>query len=162
MRPRIFLMLLALMLAASSTAHAGTPVFKLYAGANAVATEGTLDLPSDYELGATMRASLTPHVSLVGSAFQGLAREYTRGSIGPRITATDVDDPNFSVGFGIEYVACSKPEVRPEEWAPNAVVGWRPAPQKWPRVVLGAQGSYGIDSRQAYLYVAARYELAAF
>lgn len=155
------LSLLALLLVAS-VAHAGVPVVKLFAGANAVASEGSLNLPSDYELGATARASLTPHVSLVGSAFYGLGREYTRASIGPRITATDVDDPNFSIGFGIEYVTCTKPEVRPKEWAPDAVVGWKPAPERWPRVVLGAQGSYGLDSRQAYLYVAARYELAAF
>ncbi len=136
--------------------------FKVFAGANAVWFDGPKALPSDFELGATARASMTPHISAVGSLFYGLDNSYLRGSIGARITATDVADPNFSVGLGIQYQASSEPAIRPEEICPDVTIGWRPWAQTLPKIIVGGQGSYGLESNTASVLVAVRYELGTF
>lgn len=151
------LMLAALLLATPAFA-AEYPV-KLFAGANAVSFDGSL--PSDFELGGTGRLSASPHLSAVGGVFYGVGHSYLRGNFGFRVTATDVDNRDFSIGIGLQYQASSEPAKRPEEWAPDVTVGWRPFADM-PKVSVGAQGSYGLDSNTAMLILAVRYELAAF
>lgn len=153
--------LVALGLLAGMVAPAmADPVLGLNAGFNAVTFDAQSGrLPSDYEAGGTASMSVSPHVALVGSAWYGLAQGYVRGSVGPRITATDVNDPNFSIGFGIQYQGSSDLVLRPQEWTPDVAVGWKPWPQKWPRVILGAGANYGLDSGQACAILAARYQL---
>lgn len=139
----------------------GDEIVKAYAGVNGIWFDSAAPsvYPSDFELGGTLRASLSPHLSLVGGAWYGIEHSYIRGSIGARVTATDVEDRNFSVGFGIQRHASSEPSVRPEEWAPDASVGWKPYPYQMPRVVLVAQGSYGLTSGQASALAGVRYEI---
>jgi hypothetical protein len=138
---------------------AQVPIFKVYGGANAVWFNGPDGLPSDFELGGTARASLSPHISLVGSGFWGLDKSYTIGRGGVRITATDVNDPNFSVGIGAEYQVSTKQDIRPEEWIYTASLGFKPWPQVYPRLIIGAQGAYGSESQQGSLILAARFLL---
>ena len=157
---RKLLVLLFLILPAMVSAE---PVGKVYLGANAIWFDqgAALDLPSDWELGATGRASLSPHISVVGSAFYGVDHSYWRGSAGGRITATDVNNPDFSIGLGIQRQFSSDLEIRLEEWAPDATIAWRPWPASKPKVILGLQGNYGLDSQQASVLVGVRYQLGA-
>ena len=70
------LSIIALLLCLAVPAH-GEEVFKVYAGANAVSWDGAAaKLPSSFELGGNARASLSPHISLVGSAYKGINRDY--------------------------------------------------------------------------------------
>lgn len=154
--------LLLAVLVVPSVTLAEEPAIKLYAGGNAIWYDGVYDLPSDFELGGSGRASLSPHISLVSGVYYGIDHSYLRGAAGLRMTATDVNDPDFSVGFGIARHASTEPAIRPEEWATDATVGWRPWPVTMPKVVVGAQGSYGLTSRQASLLAGLRYEFAAF
>ena len=140
-------------------AHAEEPVAKFYLGANGVWSNGDLNLPSAFEVGGNARASLSPHISAVGSAYYGLDPSYLVGKIGARVTVSDVTNPNFSIGVGIQYQASSKPSVRPQEWIPDVTLGWRPYPQTMPKIVLVAQGGYGLTSNQAIAMVGVRYSL---
>lgn len=156
----ILITFLALGLAVPAAAEES--VVKLFAGLNGIWYQGPGGVPSDVEAGGTARASLSPHLSLVGGAFWGFQNSYVRGSAGVRLTATDVQNPNFSVGLGLEYQASSEPALRPQEWAGTVTVGWRPLPEKLPRVVLGVQGITGLDSRQIALVAAIRYQLPLY
>jgi hypothetical protein len=151
--------LLLLLFAVTASAD---DTFKVYAGANAVAFDAANHTPSDFELGGAARASLSPHISLVGSAWQGLAHSYTRATAGARVTATDVNDHNFSVGIGADYQVSTNRAIRPREWCATTSLGWKPMPVKWPKIVLGGQGSYGLTSTQASALIALRYELGSF
>lgn len=147
----------------AATAAQAEPVVKLFLGANAATFDAAPGrLPSDYELGGNARASLSPHISLVGSVYKGLDQDYLRESIGARVTATDVENRDFSIGLGIQYHTSDNVTVRPEEWAPDATIGWRPWPDKLRKITVIGQGGYGLTSNQASLIVGARYELAGF
>lgn len=154
---RALIVALCFVLPATAFAQA-KDVIKVYAGANGIWFDGPSPAPSDFELGGNARASLSPHISVVGSGYYGLGESYFRGSGGVRLTATDVTDPDFSVGIGLQYQASTKPSIRPQEWAPDVSVGWKPFAQI-PRLTIGAQGSYGLKSNKAYLIAAARYAL---
>lgn len=149
----------ALVLAAAPAL--GSPIVKVYAGAQGAWFDDAAR-PSDFEAGANGRASLSPHIDLVASTYYGFSHSYLRGSGGVRITATDVDDPNFSIGLGLQYQASSEPAIRAEEWAPDVSIGWRPWPLDLPKVVLIGQGSYGLTSNQANIVAGVRYELGGF
>jgi len=137
------------------------PVITPALGANVVAfTNG--DYPSDYELGGAVAASLSPHISAVGGAWYGLGESYTRGTVGVKITATDANDRDFSIGIGSQYNASTDNDLRPQGWDGNATVGWRPYPQRLPRVVLVAQGAYLFDAETAFMTIGVRYALRAF
>lgn len=138
------------------------PVWTPYVGANVVAFNHESDFPSDFEIGGGAAASLSPHISAIGSAWYGLDKNYLRGKFGARVTATDVDDPHFSIGLGPSYNVSSKVSVRPQEWTGDVAIGWVPYPQRWPRIVLGAEGSYGFDSNSVYGLLAARYTFRPF
>jgi len=155
---RIVLSLFLLALAAP--AFAAEPVATLALGANGYWSQGDLDYPPDFELGSNGAASLSPHISAVGGLYFGLGESYLRGSFGARFTATDVNDPNFSIGIGIQYHASSEPDKRPDRtWAPDVSLGWRPSPVNMPRVVLIAQAGYGLKDEQGWLLAGARYLL---
>ena len=151
---------LALLLVAAS-AHAD-PLFTTYIGANGVWFDGVKALPSDFEAGGNASASLQPHISLVGAAYYGFDHSYLRGSVGARFTATNVDDPNFSVGLGAQYHMSSEPNIRPEGWAPDATLGWRPWPEQFPAVLFIAQGSYNVQANQAVAIAGVRYALGGY
>lgn len=146
---------LAALVAFALPAAAAEPI-KVYGGANAVWFDSPIGGPSDFELGATARASLQPHLSLVGSGWYGVQENYLRATAGFRVTATDVDNSDFSVGFGLQYLVCDDEDIRPTEWQGETSIGWKPGMGP---LVLGAQAFYGMKSNQAGLLVAARYPL---
>jgi hypothetical protein len=148
---------LAFMAGCWPPAHAGDLVVMPYIGANAISFDANSHLPSDFEAGGGGSASLSPHITGVGSVWYGFGRTYLRGSGGFRVTATDVNDPNFSIGLGIQYQASTKPALRPNEWAPDVSIGWRPWPTQAPKVTLGAQASFGLNSNTAALLLGVRY-----
>ena len=155
-----FLLIAALFAVCALPAHATnlSDIFKLYAGANAVWLDGPgAEFPSDTELGGSTSASLSPHISAVGSAFYGFSNNYTRWDGGARVTATDVDNPNFNVYLGIRYRGGTTSAMLPEEWAPDAGVGWKPSPARWPNLILGADAGYGLQSSRTVAYLAVRY-----
>lgn len=151
---KVFLSLAALLWASVAGAE---PVLKAFAGVNGVWYQSeSAALPSDFEVGANLRASLSPHISGTGALYYGVNRSYVRGSVGPRFTITDVLDQNFSIGLGLSYHFSSEASIRPEEWAPDVSVGWRPWPLA-PKVILVAQSSYGLDTNQLAILAGVRY-----
>ena len=141
-------------------AHAQEPVLKAYAGANGVWYDSPVlsHLPSDFELGGNIRASLSPHISGVGGAEYGVNHSYIRGQGGVRFTVTDALDPFFSMGFGIQYHFSSEPNIRPEEWMPDVSIGWVPWP-KTPKLVVGVSEAYGLDTGRLETVAAVRYQI---
>ena len=106
--------------------------------------EGTGPAFRDFEAGVNASVSLTPHVSIVGGASYGVDRSYVRGSGGARITATDVNDPTFSVGVGISRHYVSEPGSGLDEAAAEAAIGWKPLANS--RVLLTGLAAIGIDT----------------
>lgn len=135
-------------------------VVNLALGVNTISFDG--GFPSDFEAGGSASASLSPHISGVGGVYYGFSHSYLRSTIGGRITATDVDNPNFSVGLGVSYVACTEPAIRPEELQAEVALGWRPYPVRMPKLIAGALGGYGLDSNKASLLLGLRWNLGAF
>lgn len=130
----------------------------VYGGANGAWLNGPgAAFPADFEAGGSVSASLSPHISLVGSSFYGFSHSYTRWDGGARVTATDVDNPNFNVYLGIRYRGGTTSAMLPEEWAPDAGVGWKPSPARWPNLILGADAGYGLQSSRTVAYLAVRY-----
>lgn len=128
------------------------PIVKVYGGANLIGYDGAI--PSDFEAGVTARASLQPHVSLVGASFYGFERDDIRTTAGFRLTASDVDNPNFSVGVGMQYQIGDG-----SEWQGETSIGWKPGIGEF---VLGAQGFYGLKSNAAGALIAVRHPLLKF
>lgn len=154
-----------------ATAHAQSDlsgVMKASVGVNGVWFDGPDNhVPRDIEIGGTAAASLSPHISAVGALYYGFDKSYIRWVVGPRITATDVNDPNFSVGLGLSYRGASEATLRPNEWGPDATVGWKPwpaanngmPPSRMSKVTLGGQGWYGLDSKRIGALLAVRYNV---
>lgn len=115
-------------------------------------------LPSDFEAGVAGSASLSPHISAVGSALFGFEHSYVVGTAGLRFTVTDAENRNFGIGVGLERRFSSEPVLRPEEWTGKVAAGWRPWPQTSPRVSLIASADYGLDSDQASVAAGIRYK----
>ena len=152
--------LVSLLLLVPCLAYGQEHVLKLYAGADVVSYDGTF--PSDFEAGLNGRASLSPHIAVVGSGKYGFDQSYLQWKIGPRITATDVNNRDFSIGIGTQYATCSDPDIRPNEWQVDASLGWRPRPVEFPKFIVGAQAGYGLTSNVPSLDIAVRYELGAW
>jgi hypothetical protein len=151
--------LAALLIACCWPAHAATlsEVVDLRAGANAIFFGDADPWNADAEAALNGSASLSPHITLVGSIDYGFSHAYFRSTGGARITATDVDDPNFSIGLGIQYHTASVAELRPDEWCPEIAVGWRPWPASYPRLSLTALGWYGLETNRSRADVGVRY-----
>ena len=139
---------------------AAEEVVKIHAGANVVWFDD-MAKPSDVELGGTVGASLSQHISIVGGAWFGIDKSYLRGTVGPRITVSDPANKDLSIGLGFEYQASSEPVTRSEEWTGLATIGLRPWPQV-PQVVIGAQAGYGMDTGDASLLVGVRYRIGGY
>ena len=151
----------ALLALAVSTVAYAEPVLKGYAGVNGVWLDSpiALHLPADFELGGNVRASLSPHISGVGAAYYGLNHSYLRGSGGVRFTVTDAANADLSMGLGIQYHFASEPSIRPEEWAPDVSIGWRPSPVNAPKLVVIGQAAYGLDSGRVTTIAGVRYQI---
>ena len=154
-------LLIAALLLLGSSAASASDIVKVYAGANGVWYDNSAR-PSDFEAGGSARASLSPHIAAVGEAFYGFDHSYLVGAVGARVTATDVDNPNFSIGLGILYQASSEPAIRAEEWCPDVKLGWKPWPQDLPRWIVNGEGRYGLRTNQAFVLLGVRYELGGF
>jgi len=125
-------------------------VVRVYAGVNGVWFDGPVTpFPSDFEGGGRATASVSPHISVGSSVYYGFRNSYVRWEVGPRITVTDENDPNFSVGLGAAYHGGSEEVLLPEEWVADASFGWRLAPTAFPRLVLVGQGGYGFTTSRA-------------
>lgn len=169
--------ILALVLLGSVThppkCHASdlSDVIGLYAGVNGVWHDGDTAGPADIEAAFNAKASLSPHLTYVGSVNYGFDGSYFRWATGPRVTVSDVDNRNFSIGIGMQYHGGSQADVDPREWAVDATVGYVPWPQsdadwanKVPRTIanrisVGIWGWRGMRTENASLAVGARYEL---
>ena len=154
------LFLVAMALAVASVAHA-EPVLKAFAGVNGAwySSPVVVQLPSDFEFGANARASLSPHISGVGGAYFGTNHSYLRGSGGLRFTLTDAENPDLSLGLGIQYHFSSEPDLRPEQWVPDASLGWRPSPINAPKLTVIAQAGYGLDDGRLFTLAGLRYQI---
>lgn len=97
----------------------------------------------DTEAGVKAALSLTPHISGVGSGYYGFGQSYGRGEAGLRFTVTDIADPKFSVGIGLERQWYSRVSMGADEWVGDVSVGWKAI--GWG--ILGAQGAYGIQQK---------------
>lgn len=164
MRPRIFVFLLALMLAAAS-ASAQIPstaspasVVSLGVGANGIWNASADPFPADVEAAAGAVGSLSPHLSLVANGEYGFARAYFRGAAGLRVTATDVDNRDFSIGLGVSYHVASAQFIN--EWAPEAAVGYRPWPARFPKLALVGLSWYGLQSKVVTTTLGARWRVS--
>lgn len=154
--------LAALLFSAPAIAQTPSPakVLGVYLGAHGVWQDGALaNMVADVEAGANLRASLSPHISLVGSGYYGLDNKYLTTAGGLRITATDVKDRTFSIGVGIQYRWASKEEFGDKEWMPDVSVGWRPWDYPASRVVLIGQGAYGLTSERVRAILGVRYAI---
>lgn len=149
--------LIALAVLAFPAAASTNGVVAAHVGANGVWFVDADPYQADVEAAGTLSASLSPHVSLVGGAEWGVCNSYVRGQAGARITVTDVNDPNFSIGVGAQYRMASKAVLRPNEWAADVSLGYRPFPVEYPRLSLVAQGWYGFDTHRAGALVGARW-----
>lgn len=105
--------------------------------------EGSGPVFKDAEAVGRGAISVTPHVSLVGGLAYGVDRSYLRGSAGFRLTATDVNNPDFSIGVGISRHWASEEGIM-DEAAAEAAVGWRPVPGR--SFILTGLAAYGIDT----------------
>lgn len=159
-RTTLAAMLLLLASATLSTAATVGDVLRASAGVNAVWLDGPgTQFPADVEAAGQASASLSPHLSLVSSLGYGFSHSYFRWDGGARVTATDVNNPNFNVYLGIRYRGGSIAAVQPNEWAPDAGVAWKPNPTAWPNFVVGADAGYGLQSNRVLTYLALRYLL---
>jgi hypothetical protein len=160
MRKLLIVALLALCCAvpASAQTPANESVVQAAIGANGIWYKDDAR-PSDFEIGANARASLSPHISAVASSYYGFVNSYVRGAIGARVTATDIEDPYFSIGLGLQYHLSSEPAIHAQEWAPDVSVGWVPWKARLPLVSLVGQAYYGMTTNQAYVVAGVRYSL---
>lgn len=160
-----WLFLIALLLAWLAAPREGDcadlkEVIRLHLGVNGAWFDGpTTSVPNDYEVGANASASLSPHLSAVGGAYYGVSNVYVRWSAGARVTVTDVDNPNFSVGLGAQYHGGDDDEILPEEWMADASFGWRPFPNVMHRLVVVGQAGHGLSTSRARATLGLRYSI---
>jgi opacity protein-like surface antigen len=154
MRAKLILLVMALIVAVPAVAD--EIVYQAALGASAIWFDNEAR-PSDIEGSVNGSASLSPHISAVANAAFGFDHSYVSGAAGLRFTVTDAKDKNFSVGLGIQRHMSSEPALRPEEWAPDVSIGWRPW-ETSPRVSLVAVSAYGLDSNTATVSVGVRYK----
>jgi hypothetical protein len=106
----------------------------------------------DAEAVARGAVSITPHVSLVAGASYGVDRSYVRGSGGFRLTATDVNNPDFGIGVGVSRHWTSEDGSGMDEAAAEAAIGWKPLPGA--SFLLTGLAAYGIDTGRQLFTVA--------
>ncbi len=116
-------------------------------GAQGAWFNGPEEQESLQDLEATGRGafSITPHISVIGGAAYGFGDSYLRSSLGFRLTATDVNDQNFSVGLGVSRHFRSEPGPM-DEWVAEGAMGWRPLASS--EVTLTASAGVGLDTNR--------------
>ena len=135
-------------------------VVSIYAGFNGTWLDGpAVAFPSDFEAGGRANASLSPHISVGSAVYYGFRNTYVRWEVGPRITVTDTENKDFSVGLGASYHGGSEPSVLPEEWVADASFGWRPSPNTFPRLIVVGQGGYGFTTSKARAILGLRWRI---
>lgn len=145
-----------------SPAHPATldEIVHVSAGVNGAWLQGPgAEFPADIEAGGVAWASLSPHLTTFADVFYGFDHSYVRWDGGVKMTATDVDNPNFNLYLAVKYRGGSESALQPSEWAAGSGIGWRPNPVKWPRIVVGADAAYGLQSNRLISYLALRYEI---
>jgi hypothetical protein len=159
---KVLLVVLAALILPALALGATPAVASLYAGVNGVWFQDTADVPApfkaDIEAVGHGKISLSPHLSGVGTVAYGFSNTYFRYSAGGRVTVTDTENKNFSMGLGIEYRGASIPGLKPDEWCPGAAVGVRPWPDHWPKLIVGGEGWYGLETGRAGMALAARWQ----
>lgn len=149
--------LLALGIITSARAGGLANTTSLAGGVQGVWWDGVNAPGPDVEAVANGAMSLSPHISLVGAVAFGLTDSYLRSTVGARVTATDVDNEDFSIGLGIQYHNASVSELGPNEWCPDVSLGIRPWPRQAPAVTLTGLGWYGLESGRAGCAVGAKW-----
>lgn len=151
-------LLLGMLLAWPATpARAAGPDFYGAAGVNGAWLTGTdAAWPADFEAHGIIWTSLTPHIDLYGSLQYGFSNSYLRGIGGAKVTATDVNDPNFSLYLLAGYRGGSVDALQPSEWATGAGFGWRPSPENWPRFLIAGEASLGMESNLVIVHAGPR------
>jgi hypothetical protein len=146
----IVLTLLVALLIICKPGHASTlsESVALSAGVNGVWFDDAKPFSGDVEVCGNAKASLSPHLTAVGSVNYGFCHSYFRSTVGGRVCATDVTNPDFNVGLGIQYHMASIGEL-PNEWCPDVSLGLRPWPKQYPNLLLTALGWYGMASGDA-------------
>lgn len=135
-------------------------MFGAYAGVNAAWLQGPdVAFPVDVEGSGNVKFSLSPHLSATGMLAYGFSHSYLRYDADARVTATDVNDPNFNLFLGIGYRGGSVAAFEPGEWAPNAGFGWRPSPESAPWLTIVGKSSVGLVSHNTITYLGGRYAL---
>lgn len=148
---RKLLIVLGLSVSLASAGHAANAWQALsvgIGGGGIWVDEGAGPAFRDVEAGVSAAVSLTPHVSVVGAANYGVDRSYVRGSAGARLTATDVNDPNFSVGVGVSRHYVSEEGSGMDEAAAEAAVAWKPLAAS--RVIVTGLAAFGIDTGRRF------------
>ena len=115
--------------------------------------------PSDVEASIHGSAAPSGHISAVAMAAFGFDHSYVRGSAGLRFRVSDAANPRLGMAIGIQRHMSSEPELRPEEFAADVSMGWKPWPQS-PRVSLNGIATYGLDSNLATIALGVRYRFS--
>jgi hypothetical protein len=154
--------LLAVLLVLIAVPAPAASLASLYGGINGVWFQDTEALPApfkaDIEAVGHGKISLSPHLSGVGTVAYGFSNTYFRYSAGGRVTVTDTENKNFSMGLGIEYRGASIPGLKPDEWCPGAAVAVKPWPARYPKLIVGGEGWYGLETQRAGMALAARWQ----
>lgn len=111
----------------------------------------------DLEAAGNAALSLTHHVSITGGLAYGFAQSYVRGQADARITATDVEDPNFNIWLGVGRYFSERTSDGLNEWAGKAGLGWKPVP-RYP-VILGLTAGYGLSTERRSVTAALVYPI---
>lgn len=155
----IVLSCLSLLVLLALPAHAGVwgaASLGVGAGGGWLAQAGEKSV-GNFEAVGKGAVSLTPHVSVVGGIAYGFQDTYLRGSVGARITATDVNDRTFSIGIGISKHFASEQGFSLNEWAAEAAIGWKPLASS--EFIVTGSAARGLDSGDAFLTAAAVYPM---
>lgn len=164
------LALLALAVLWPRQAKADVNVLKLYAGANGAWLSGADgSAPHDLEFGINGRASIQPHLSIVGSVYRGVSDGgYTLPKVGGRFTVSDVENRDISIGIGAQYQWPSNGRPGPKGWIGDVTLGakpWAGAKSIASRAIVILQGEVALEqpangeTRPAGARLGLRYEV---
>lgn len=138
--------------AASGPAYFGS------VGANGAWFDGTgTSWPADFEANGNLWGSVSPHIDLGAEAQYGFSHSYLAGEGWVKVTATDVDDTNFSMFLSAGYGGGSVSALQPSEWKLGAGFGWVPFPETWSRFIVTGKAERGQESHRLTVRLGGRY-----
>lgn len=127
-------------------------------GANGAWLTGTDPAwPADLEAAGVLWASPSPHIDAGVDAQYGFSHSYLSGSGWLKVTATDVNDRNFSIYLKVGYRGGSVAAFQPSEFVTGAGFGWVPSPESFPRFLITGDAALGVDSNLATVRIGGRY-----